>query len=102
MDRQALQDALTRLRDLPFPPSPVDSDLGDWIMDLLEADTYYVGLAQSALGDAPFNRPPEDGLAELSEWLNDLRVPRPGDEAILDACRSYFAALSAVHEAPRS
>lgn len=102
MYRQALQDAAATLRDLPFPPSPVDPDLGDWIMDLLEADTYYAGLAQSALAGVPFDRPPENSLVELAEWLDELRVPTSSDEAILDSCRTYFAALSALHEALRS
>lgn len=102
MDRQALQGAAVALRDLAFPPSPIDPDLGDWIMDLLEADTYDAGLAQSALSGAPFVRPPESSIDELSEWLGEIRVPSPGDEAILEACRTYFAALSALHEALRS
>lgn len=102
MDRLALQNAAATLRDLPFPTSPVDPDLGDWIMDLLEADGYYAGLAQSALAGAPFNRPSEDGLAELAEWLEELRVPTPGDEAILESCRAYFTALSNLHKALRS
>lgn len=102
MDRHAIEAAAATLRDLPFPPPPADPDLGDWIMDLLEADTYYAGLAQSALAGAPFNRPPENGLVELAEWLDELRVPTPGDDAILDSCRTYFAALSALHEALRA
>lgn len=102
MDRQAIEDAAATLRDLPFPQPPVDPDLGDWIMDLLEADTYYAGLAQSALAGAPFSRPPESSLSELADWLDELRVPTPGDEEILDGCRTYFAALSALHEALRS
>ena len=102
MNRQALQDAASRLGELPFPPSPVDPDLADWVMDLLEADTYYAGLAHSALAGARFDRPPEGGLSELADWLEELRVPTPGDEAILDNCRTYFAALRALHEALRS
>lgn len=102
MDRRALQDAAATLLGLPFPPSPVDPDLGDWIMDLFEADTYYAGLAQSALTCAPFSRPPEHSLTELAVWLEELRVSTPDDEAILDSCRAYFAALTALHEALRS
>jgi hypothetical protein len=101
MDRQAVQDAAAALRELPFPPSPDDPDLGDWIMDLLEADTYYAGLAQSALSGARFERPPERSLVELAVWLDELRVATPGDEAILEGWRAYFAALSALHEASR-
>ena len=102
MDRQAVSAALEALRGLAFPSSPEDPDLGDWIMDLLEADTYYAGTATSAVAGAPFNRPPRDGLDELADWLNELRVASPEDEVILDQCRSYFVALQALHEVLQS
>ena len=102
MDRQAIQRAITSLAALPFPLSPDDSDLGDWIVDLLEADTHYAGLAQSALAGAAFVHPPERDLNELAEWLEEIRVPTSSDQEILDACRTYFTALSAVHTALRS
>lgn len=102
MDRQAVSTTLEALRGLSFPSSPEDPDLGDWIMDLLEADTYYAGTAASAVAGASFSRPSRDGLDELAEWLNELRVASPDDEVILDQCHSYFVALKALHEALQS
>lgn len=102
MDRQAVSQAFDRMRNLAFPVSPADPDLGDWIMDLLEADTYYAGIATSVLAGASFSRPPRAGLDELAEWLSELRVASPEDQSILDHCRDYFAALRALHEALQS
>lgn len=102
MDRQAVSAALEDLRGLAFPTSPADPDLGDWIMDLLEADSYYVGTATSVVSGAPFTRPPREGLDELADWLSELRVASPEDQAVLDHCQTYFAALQRLHEALQS
>lgn len=102
MDRQAVSTALAALRGHAFPPPPEDPDLGDWIMDLLEADTYYAGTATSAIAGAPFHKPPRDGLDELADWLTEVRVASPEDQVILDQCRSYFVALQSLHEALQS
>ncbi len=102
MDHQTVSDALDRLRDLSFPVSPIDPDLGDWIMDLLEADAYYAGTATSVVAGAPFTKPPRDGLDELTAWLHELRVASPDDQLILDQCHTYLAALQYLHRALQS
>jgi hypothetical protein len=102
MNRESVSTALQELRCLAFPKPPSDPDLGDWIMDLLEADSYYAGTATAVVSGAPFTRPPRDGLDELAEWLSELRVASPEDQAILDDCHTYFAALQRLHEALQS
>ena len=102
MDRDILQQAAAAFVALPFPRSPVDPDLGDWIMDLLEADTYYAGLTDGALSGVAVDPPPESDLAELSRRLAEIRVAGPNDQEILDACRTYLSALSALHRSLRS
>lgn len=102
MDLKTVSDALDRLRQLTFPSSPDDPDLGEWIMDLLEADTHYAGTATSVVAGAPFTRPPRNGLDELTVWLHELRVASPEDQVILDQCHLYFEALQDLHEALRS
>jgi hypothetical protein len=77
-----------------FPQSPVDPDLGDWIMDLLEADTYYAGLAQSALAGTPFNRPPEDSLAELADTAAPVAPSRAERTSITPSTCSSAASMT--------
>ena len=98
MDRNELAAAWESLKALPFPSSPQDHDLGDWLMDLLEVDGFYAGIAQSLVGGgrSPV-MPRPDELVELAESLEHQRVALPEDEDILRQCHSYFAALERLH-----
>jgi hypothetical protein len=102
MDHESVSAALQGLRGLDFPRSPADPDLGDWIMDLLEADAFYAGTAASVVAGSPFTRPPRDELDELTGWLSELRVPSPEDQVILDQCHAYLAGLRRLHQALQS
>lgn len=99
MDRAELDRVWAAFSDLQFPESPQDPDLGEWIMELLEIDGFYAGIATTVLGGgrSAFN-PRPDELTELGERLDKLRVATPDDETILGQCRTYFAVLKRLHE----
>ncbi|GAB3624997.1 hypothetical protein GCM10027418_30840 [Mariniluteicoccus endophyticus] len=102
MDIQRIEKTAAKLDRLPFPRPPVDDSLADWIMDLLDADGYYAGLAQSALYGGRVRRPPDGGLSDLRERLSHLVAHTSEDEKILDDCRIYFSALEDLEQALRS
>lgn len=102
VDREAVSRALEDLKASSFPPSPEDPDLGDWIMELLEIDGHYAGLATTVDGSGRATPPTAHELDDLRDWLGHVRVATPGDEEILAQCRSYFGALERLHAALRA
>jgi hypothetical protein len=97
MESHALAEALDHLKALPFPPEPDDPDIADWIVDLLEVDGHYAGLATTALAGGRIVPPDPGDLAELRGRLDALRAGTPADEAILSGCHGYLTALERVH-----
>lgn len=94
-----LVSAWEALEPLPFPPHPQDDDLSNWLFDLLEADGFYAGVVSSVLSGASPSLPRENELSHLSLRLANLQVADPGDEKILEQCRTYFRAMERVHRA---
>ena len=100
MELQEVRSAFKLLERLQFPPPPNDLELGDWIMDLLELDGFYAGVATSLLaGNAPSHRPEKHELEDLKTSLENLRVIGEEDILILAQCRNYFQALARLHNA---
>lgn len=102
VDRDAVSRALEALKAASFPRSPEDPDLGEWIMELLEIDGHYAGLAMTVVGSGRVTPPAAHELDDLRSWLDDVRVATPGDEEVLAQCRSYFRVLERLHAALRS
>jgi hypothetical protein len=99
MDRKIVESALDDLRSHVFPSPPEDPDLADWIMELLELDGFYAGIATSVVtGSSPPALPKRDELDSLRAWLKELRAATEEDESILEHCRRYFQVLERLHD----
>lgn len=99
MDRKLVESAFDDLRLLAFPHPPEDPDLADWILELLELDGFYAGLATSVLGGSSrVAMPRRDELDSLRTWLGELRVATDEDESILEHCRRYLHVLERLHD----
>lgn len=99
MDRKIVESAFEDLRSLPFPSHPEHPDLEDWIMELLELDSFYAGIATSVVArSSPSTMPKRDELDSLRAWLKELRVETDEDESILGHCRLYFQRLERLHD----
>jgi hypothetical protein len=82
---------------LAFPEFPEDDDFSEWLSDLAETDSYYVGLAVS--GKTEFKRKANPlFLANLEVSLERFSSLSGGDKVIYEQCNSYLNSLKNLFE----
>ena len=98
MPRKArtLKEAYDALVRAPFPSHPKSQDLAEWREELAEMDSFYAGIAATALAGGPVNH----YLWELNELEVTLAsiVPLPDDAKAFDQCRHRLELLKEVRE----
>jgi hypothetical protein len=88
---------LEQHRALSFPAHADSDELDSWLLDLLDTDAYYVGLASSLLAGArPVRMPSVDELDGEWQFLAAFQPSSEHDRGVhQDAC-AYVTSLGAL------
>lgn len=93
-----LKKLYSELKELKVPKFPKNEELGNWIEDLFEVDSYYAGLALSASEGEKISKKDLISIENLRQSLNSITVQNENDKKILKDCQIYFKKIEQLYQ----
>jgi hypothetical protein len=97
-ERKILKNLYLEMRQMKIPAFPNNESISNFIENIIELDSYYAGLALTAVEGGRVLINDLYAMGELRNTLNSIQAYDDEDKKALDECGLYFKKIEEVDQ----